>query len=224
MIGTFAEWQPRYAEQGISTFPVQDKKPAVRGYLKVGPDRSRELAQKFARHDAFGFALGRHSNIAVLDVDTSDERVLADALLRHGSTPIVVRSGSGNYQAWYRYRGERRRLRPWQGYPIDILGRGYVVAPPSAGSRNSYAFIQGSLDDVAALPVLRGLDVAARLIARTERAICEGRRNQALWDHCMQQAHHCGSFDDLLDVAGTFNKERCEPPLEERSCREDWDL
>ena len=98
MIGTFAEWQPRYAEQGISTFPVQDKKPAVRGYLKVGPDRSRELAQKFARHDAFGFALGRHSNIAVLDVDTSDERVLADALLRHGSTPIVVRSGSGNYK------------------------------------------------------------------------------------------------------------------------------
>ena len=66
MSGTFAEWQPRYAERGIATFPVENKKPAVRGYLKVGPDRSRELAKKFARHDTFGFALGPRSNITCL--------------------------------------------------------------------------------------------------------------------------------------------------------------
>jgi Bifunctional DNA primase/polymerase, N-terminal/Primase C terminal 1 (PriCT-1) len=215
MSGTFAEWQPRYAERGIPTFPVKNKRPAVRGYLKLGPVRSRDLARRFSAHEAFGFALGEPSKITVLDVDTPDERVLADALLSHGQTPIVVRSGSGNYQAWYRHNGERRHVRPWQDYPIDILGRGYVVAPPSAGTRNCYAFIQGSLDDVAALPVLGGLDAAAGLTARSDRAICEGRRNEGLWRHCMRQARYCDSFDDLLDVARTFNEHSCARPLED---------
>jgi hypothetical protein len=60
--------------------------------------------------------------------------VLADALGRHGPTPFVVRGGSGNFQAWYRYNGEPRRTRAWPGLPIDLLGDGYVVAPPSMGS------------------------------------------------------------------------------------------
>jgi len=66
-------------------------------------------------------------------VDTPDERVLADALGRHGPTPLVIRSGSGNWQAWYRNGGEPRRVRPWADKPIDILGDGFTVAPPSRG-------------------------------------------------------------------------------------------
>jgi hypothetical protein len=31
MTGLFARWQSLYAEQGIPTFPVRDKQPAVRG-------------------------------------------------------------------------------------------------------------------------------------------------------------------------------------------------
>src|SRR5262249_20697814 len=48
-------------------------------------------------------------------------------LTRHGPTPLVVRSGSGNFQAWYKHNGERRRIRPWPEKPIDVLGRGYTV-------------------------------------------------------------------------------------------------
>ena len=35
--GLFAEWQPRYAEHGIATFPVRGKVPAIRNYLRLRP-------------------------------------------------------------------------------------------------------------------------------------------------------------------------------------------
>src|SRR5262245_44035931 len=102
--GIFAVWQPKYAERSLPTFPVgAGKRPAVRGYLKIGIDYSTQLALKFRAADALGLAVGRRNRITVLDVDTPDERVLADALARHGHTPFVVRSGRGNYQAWYRH-------------------------------------------------------------------------------------------------------------------------
>jgi hypothetical protein len=139
-LGTFAEWQPRYADHGIATFPVvidgSGKRPAVKGYLKVGSNLSRELALRFAANDAFGFVLGCRHRITVLDIDTPDERVLSAALAKHGASPFVVRSGSGNGQAWYRHGGEGRHVRPWgREPPIDVLGGGYVVAPPSVGTR-----------------------------------------------------------------------------------------
>jgi hypothetical protein len=97
--GIFAEWQPRYAEVGIATFPVRDKRPAVRGYLRLGSRTSEQLVLKFANDNAFGIAC-KPSGLTIVDVDTTDERVLADALADYGATPIIVRSGSGNYQAW----------------------------------------------------------------------------------------------------------------------------
>ena len=150
-LGAFAEWQPRYAQHGIATFPVvidgSGKRPAVKGYLKVGSDLSRHLALRFAANDAFGFALGRYNRITVLDVDTRDDRVLSEALAKHGPSPLIIRSGSGNWQAWYRHGGEGRHVRPWgRDLPIDVLGGGYVVAPPSAGTRGRYEIVQGSLD------------------------------------------------------------------------------
>lgn len=70
MTGVFAEWQPRYAERGIPTFPVQEKRPAIRGYLRLGLATSARLTAKFSDAGAIGFALGKRSKITVLDVDT----------------------------------------------------------------------------------------------------------------------------------------------------------
>jgi hypothetical protein len=81
---------------------------------------------------------GKRNRLTVLDVDTQDERVLADAVDRHGKTPIVIRSGSGNFQAWYRHGGERRLIRPRHNVPIDILDAGPVVAPPSKVAKGQY--------------------------------------------------------------------------------------
>jgi hypothetical protein len=210
-MGLFAEWQPKYAEHRISTFPVRSdgKKPAVAGYLRVGSDVSQQLALKFAASDAFGFALKRN-RITVLDVDEPSERTLADALDRHGPTPFVVRSGSGNFQAWYRHNGERRRVRPWPGKPIDILGDGYVIAPPSRGSRGRYEIIEGSLDDLDHLPTIRGLDAPAEAKPIRGDRIGQGERNRLLWRYCMKQATYCDDLDALLDVARSFAEERID--------------
>ncbi|MAQ30374.1 MAG: hypothetical protein CL950_10435 [Erythrobacter sp.] len=186
-MSTFGEWQPRYEEAGIATFPVRDKKPAVQGYLKAGLRASRQFAGRFAAEEAFGFACKRN-NICVLDVDTPSEKTLCDALAKFGPTPIIVRSGSGNWQAWYRRNGERRSVRPDPTQPIDILGDGFVVAPPSLGGKGRYELITGSLADIPNLPAMRR-PVAENPTQGTPEAdtdrIDVGQRNDTLWRACM---------------------------------------
>jgi hypothetical protein len=215
--GLFSRWQPQYAAHNIATFPVpiteEAKRPAVTNYGKVGLPGSAELASKrqFEDANAFGFMTGPRSKITVLDVDTTDETILANALDQHGQSPLVVRSGSGKFHAYYRHNGERRKIRPWRGLAIDLLGTGgFVVAPPSEVAKGSYSFIQGTLDDLDQLPALRNLD----LPQPKQPSAIDGERNNKLWHHCMGAARHVENFDELLDVARTFNDD-CLPPLDD---------
>lgn len=217
--GIFAEWQPRYAEAGIATFPVRNKKPAVRGYLRTGAAGSRQLADKFGDATGLGFACFR-AGLTILDVDTPDERVLADALSQYGDTPVIVQSGSGNYQAWFRHNGEGRKIRPDKSKPIDILGGGYVVAPPSQGASGAYRFLSGSLDDLPSLPALRAPTAAIDHTAAPSPAsvavpdlVDVGKRNDSLWRACMRQAKSFASFDDLLCFAHGANLNMLAVPL-----------
>jgi hypothetical protein len=41
----------------------------------------------------------------------------------------------------------------------------------------------------------------------------EGRRNNALFKHCMRQAHRCDNSDALVELARVFNTGSCTPPL-----------
>jgi hypothetical protein len=187
---------------------ADDKRPAVKHYKKVGLPGSAQLAMRFENDNAFGFMVGDRTKLTILDVDTPDERVLTRALNRHGHSPIIVRTGSGKFHAYYRHNREHRLIRPWPDRPIDLLGAGFVVAPPSTTEKGKYQFIQGSLDDLDQLPVLRNLDLPKAEGAK------QGARNNQLFRHCMKNAPHVDSFDDLLDVARTFN-DNCEPPMEE---------
>ena len=218
--GAFAEWQPRYAEVGIATFPVDGKAPSVTRLPRSQAGRQPEARRPVPRCEAFGLAL-KPSSITVVDVDTPDERVLADALARHGETPFIVRSGSGHFQAWYRRQNEGRRVRPDRAAPIDILGDGFVVAPPSVGEKGPYR-------DHPGLPCRPPYAAAAAEPAPAARAggmRSRGPRNDTLWRHCMQQAHHCDDFEALLDVARTAN-ESYLPPLTEaevvKTARSAW--
>jgi len=224
MIGIYPTWQPIYASQGIATFPLRENKvPAIRNFLRVGMKGSGQLAAKFLECDTLGFATGPRSKITVLDIDTADENILADAIDRHGKTPVVVRTASGKWHVWYRHNGERRRIRPWRAssLPIDLLGvGGMVVAPPSKTQAGCYKIVQGSLDDVASLPIIRGIDPTllgsalkvGQKLNQSFHEIQEGNRNSLLWQHCMREAHRCHTLEEMVDVARTFN-ERCNPPL-----------
>jgi hypothetical protein len=228
MSGTFSRFQPVYAEHRIPTFPVTpEKTPATRGYLRTGLRGSAELARKFPDADAFGFACGPRTKITLLDVDSADERALADALSIYGRTPLISRTASGGYHAWFRYSGETRRIRPLPDKPFfDILGGGFAVAPPSHVAKGSYEFVEGNLDDLDHLPTMvasydHPAPITGSFPALTPSFqqgstghVPEGRRNLSLWGHCMRQAHHCDDFDTLVDCARTFN-ENCEPPLDD---------
>ena len=217
-MGSFAIWQSRYAEVGIATFPVSNKKPAIRSYLKVGQRASRELASRFCDADQFGFAC-KPNHIAVLDIDSPDERLLAEALRTFGPTPIVVRTGSGHFQAWYRHNGERRRIRPDPSVPIDLLGDGYVVGPPSAGKSCRYEIIEGSLQDVSSLPIMRGTFMIEGGVERSpvgdKHLGSVGRRNLTLWELSMATARNCSTIDELTMKAMELNNMSFVQPLAE---------
>ena len=103
----FKRAQAEYAAHGIATFPVKgilnprngkiDKIPAISNYGKVGLRGSAKLAAKFADARGVGFMAGRRSGIVIIDVDSADERLLGDALDRHGETPIIAKTASGGH-------------------------------------------------------------------------------------------------------------------------------
>ena len=212
----FSEWQPIYAERGITLIPCGDNKvPLVKNPQKFGPSASREIANKFSDASAFGYYCGRRNGITVLDVDSTDERVLSDAMNRHGRTPIVVRTGSGKFHALYRHNNERRSVRAWDGLPIDLLGAGLAIAPPSLVAKGQYQIIQGHLDDSDCLPIMREVDdrlYVGRANAVGPRPPKQGEgRNNDLWRRMMREAHHVDDFEQLLDRAETLNQELVEP-------------
>jgi len=160
----FARWQPRYAEHGVALVPCEmvdgRKKPLVKHPERFGCRGSAEIAIKFPDASVFGFYAGEGSRITVLDVNVPDERVLRDALDRHGPTPFIVRTASGKFHGLYRHNGEKRCSRPWkgQGLPIDLLGKGLAIAPPSITKNGDYRIVNGTLDDLDRLPIMQGLD------------------------------------------------------------------
>jgi hypothetical protein len=214
MTGLFAEWQPRYAEHRVATFPVEGKRPCVRAWDRVGLRASAQLALKFADADAFGFQCGKPNRITLIDIDSRDERIVGEAIKLFGESPIIWRTGSGNHAMPFRYNGEARRIRPVPGLPIDILGGGLAVAPPSLGATGRYEFLQGGLADLDHLPIAR-IDNKVEPESRKHELcdiIPDGIRNHTLFRFALRQAPHVDDLDALIDVVRTRNLD-CLPPI-----------
>ena len=217
-MGAFSDIQPQYAAHGVAVFPVDAaaKKPSITNPERIGLPASRKLAEKFRNHDALGFWAGPRNRLTVLDVDVAGpagERLLADRMDRHGASPLVVRSASAKFHAYYRHAGERRIIH-LDGEPVDVLGKGLVIAPPSCTARGTYEIIQGSLDDLDRLPALRGLEAPSC----TREKVLDGKRNVTLWRYCMSVGGHCDDFEAVLDEAHTFNLD-CIPPKSDAEVR-----
>jgi Bifunctional DNA primase/polymerase, N-terminal/Primase C terminal 1 (PriCT-1) len=215
--GVFAKWQPVYAQRGIATVPCSaDKSPLVKHPERFGRDGSREIASKFPNAAAFGYYAGSRNGLTVLDCDSTDEHILADAMDRHGTTPLVIRTASGKYHALYRHNRERRRIRPWRGVPIDLLGGGLCIAAPSVVAKGRYQIVEGSLDDLDRLPIMRGLDAefySSNTGPRPQLREGDGRNNW-LFRQLGREAHSCDDFDQLLDRGQTLNDGLREPMQE----------
>jgi hypothetical protein len=227
---TFAKWQPRYAAHGIATFPVKiqdgNKVPAVFGWQKVGFRVSTELAVKFATATTFGFQCGRRNGVTVVDMDSTDESIVTEGERLFGRSPILWRTGGNKFAMAFRYNGESRRIRAFgdDGPPIDLLGGGFAVAPPSAGVKQSYTFLRGSVADFERLPVARiPKEIAAKIAANDhgdaaasrpgQERIREGRRNAELFRYCTSTVVYCDTLDQLIDAARTWAEDRLATPL-----------
>jgi len=218
-MGLFAEWQPRYAHEGVATFPLliegKTKKPATKGYARTGLKGSEQLALKFPDLDAFAFMAGKRNGITVVDIDSpDDEDMLRDVLRRYGDTPLISRTGSGGFHCYYQHGGEDRKIRIDPTMPVDLIGGGVLAAPPSKGSRGNYGWIRGNVADLHRLPFIRsdaGRPEVQRAVKR--ELVQEGNRNRALFEHLMRQARHVDTFDSLLDVARTFADDQFAVPM-----------
>jgi Bifunctional DNA primase/polymerase, N-terminal/Primase C terminal 1 (PriCT-1) len=227
-MGVFREWQPRYLEHGIATFPVEferlpdgkvNKKPMVSGYMTLGTRNSSKLATRprFYDCDGIGFCPNRSygPRITVLDIDIADPKEVDKAIERHGDTPIIVKTASNKYHLYYRHNRERR-LVGGGGDKIDVLGAGFVVSPPSISlDGGRYEFIRGDLRDIRNLPTMRGVSelVTERKVVAKQGPFKEGNRNDMLFRACMYEAKQAESFDDLLAWARDFNGVNMQPAL-----------
>lgn len=206
-MGVFAEWQPRYAEHKIATFPVNnDKKPLVSRYDRIGINASGQLAfdLRFEECMNLGFMAGKRNRVSVVDVDTTDEDVWREAERVFGPTPLWVRTGRGHLQMWYRHNGEKRDTDSKFLGCVDVLGSGQVLGFPSRRGQG-YEAIRGGLADIDRLPAMRGLDTLTP--PAKGKLIQAGARHNAMRDHLRKQAAHCDDFEQLLDVGITFADE-----------------
>ncbi len=230
MMGIYDQHMPAYADAGLPVFPVDPraKRPAVRGWQKADPRLARGWAKRrnLAECDGLGIVMGKPSGITEVDVDAVGDAWLYGAVQRFGDTPIVIRTASGKAKLWYRHNGEGRHIRPLHGQPIDVLGGGYTIAPPTwrGDLGESYRFLRGGIGDIANLPTIR-TDALEQGFSRAAEGIQRGERNDGLWRYCMAQARSCDDVEALIDVAVTWASAFHEPlsPTEaERCARSAW--
>lgn len=208
-MNVFAQNAVEYADRGLAAFPVdaRRKRPIVKGWQKATPGDARKWAKspRFGASDGLGIVMGEQSWVTEVDVDAVGEAWLAAATQRFGETPISIITASGKSKLWYRHNGEGRKIRPFEGLPIDVLGAGFTIAPPSwrEDLGASYAFRTGSLSDIANLPTIpaSALDIGT---FQPAEGVQPGQRNQSLWRWCMAQARCCDDIAALVDAAATW--------------------
>src|SRR5262249_2047876 len=141
----FATIQREYAARGVVTYPLgEDKRPAIRAYDRVGRNGSAQLATKFADATAAGFCAGPKTKLTIVDIDSHDDQFVGEVRARYGASGFEVRTPSGGTHIYYRWNGERRRIRPLPN--ADILGAGNVVAGMSVVPKGKYEIVVGDLD------------------------------------------------------------------------------
>lgn len=226
-VGVYSRCAPDFIDAGLPVFPVdtREKRPAVKGWQDTTLKHARAWAghPTLSKADGVGMLVGSPSGVTEVDVDAVGDAWIGAALDRFGETPVMIRTASGKGKLWYRHNGEGRQIRPIPNEPIDILGDGFTVAPPSwrEDLGTSYTFTAGGLDDLRRLPAMNG----NANFTRPPEAVMRGERNDSLWRYCMSQARFCDDLEALIDVAASWASTMPEPlsaPEAERCARSAW--
>ncbi|WP_395708533.1 bifunctional DNA primase/polymerase [Reyranella sp.] len=189
--------------------------------MKANP-HSRRLASSPSTSGST-HELCRHpprNGLTVVDIDSTDDRLVDECLARFGDTPLQVLTPSGGRHLYFRNNGETRRIRPLPD--VDVLGAGNVVCAGSVVPKGRYLIERGSLDDINRLPALR-----AALASPTKvEKVPVGERNETLFRYCQRTVSFCDTLDQLLDAARTWADNQLAAPLPDaeivKTCNSVW--
>lgn len=225
-MAAFADAAPAWAAAGIVPLPVypDGKKTMVKQPEAFGRPAAMGLAAK-PRYAAanLGFMCGAFNRLTVVDIDSAADAELQHALETYGDSPIIVQTPSGGRHVYYANNNEPRKVRLDASHPIDMLGGGLCVAPPSVRSSGaSYAWLRGGLADIAngnlpkirrgAVPVPKIRDLGQLL---TGPRVQKGERNVQLFRYCNSVVGYCDDLDQFIDAARTWSDGKCVEPLPE---------
>ena len=219
-MGPFGEYANEFIQHAVPVIPVggeDGKIPRVKNYQRMGIKASKQLiASKRFDDENIAFIAGKRSGITVLDIDDPSPKALNTALARFGESPIIVKTGSGKWHAYYRYNGEQRLIRPTEN--IDILGDGICVAPPSVRpdkNNTAYEFVAGDLNDLSDLPFMDNVpDDGLKMKPGPESsAIAKGERNSALFQFFLKSFAAGLSAETVYEQGLQFNRTSLEESL-----------
>ena len=234
----FSDWQGAYAERGLPTFPVdpiadggKTKKPCVKHYDKIGLRASQQLALRFLDTNGLACMAGARNRLTLVDIDARGaeaDRLTADAQCMYGRSLFIVRTGRDGRHLYYRHHGEGRRIRPNPECPIDILGGGVVVLPPSLGAEQPYEVIEGRLDDLTALTTIKNAPTPPDAPAPPDQPMLDiprdltgmrdgDARNNALFGIMLRNGHYLPpTIEAFIEFAREENAKAAEPMIDTR--------
>jgi hypothetical protein len=232
-MGAFAVTLPTFAAQGVAVIPTKPDAPSmpmVRNPAKFGVAACLKLANipRFSDANA-GVWAGGTSGLTIVDIDSTDPVHTADAIELFGDTPLKV-STPGGVHLWYQHSGEGRRIRPFgKTFPVDILGSGLAILPPStriaSGKKTAgaYRVTEGDFTALERLPIIRGgvlpsRDQPARRPPESSGFVLTGMRegdgrDNALFSFARRAAQTAGTKADLEATVLAENAKMAEPLL-----------
>jgi hypothetical protein len=202
------------------------KHPHIRGYLGSATTDHGQIEEWWTEWPDANIGVVCESGLVVIDIDGDDGEQWLEG--REVPETLTATSGRGRHLYYAGTAPTRIALGPH----VDIIGHGYVVAPPSLHrSGQRYERVNDPLTTGRAkLPEWVYAEIAAKTEAQpapSRRPIRarpsmdaavykEGERNDLLYRRASQFRRHLGVDDEELDaLLAVTNAKRCQPPLPE---------
>jgi hypothetical protein len=242
MFQTFADQAMAMRRYGWAVLPAKGKSPIVENFPNwhraPGAKSIEDWAKKYPAADIV-FVAGLCSprkdkrGVIVVDADDSDASDHTEELF--GQTPGRVQTRRGVHHYYDASRVDCGKLPPslrGLGLNADLKhgqgGAAIIAAPPSRHEKEPefrYTWLDcgpSVLSDLPAFPIKvlqRLLEKDQERFRTLKRDFRDGSRKQGLNDYLVGQVCFCDTFDELLDVARTWNQERladhAKGPLED---------